>query len=75
MDGLSEQHVSNSPPQSEKSKGATLDELLGALDRLAEQAAEGPMGLAAFVSWWAGAVSNAELELKQRFMEFSSKKK
>lgn len=74
-DGVSEQQIENSPPQPEKSKGATLDELLGAVDRLAKQVVEGPMGLVAFSSWWVGAMSKAELELKQRFMEFSSRKK
>lgn len=71
-DGLSEQQISNASPQS---KGSTLKELLGAVDRLVKQAAEGPLGLTAFASWWVGAVSRAELELKQRFMDFSSKKK
>lgn len=74
-DSLSEQKMENPPPQPEKIKGVTLDELLEAVDRLAKQAVEGPMGLAAFTSWWVGAMSKAELELKQRFMEFSSKKK
>lgn len=74
-DGMSEQRIENSPPQPEKSKGATLDELLGAVDRLAKQVVEGPMGLVAFSSWWVGATSKAELELKQRFMEFSSRTK
>lgn len=73
-DSLSEQQIENSPPQPEKSKGVTLDELLEAIDRLAKQAVEAPMGLAAFASWWVGAMSKAELELKQRFTEFTSKK-
>lgn len=48
--------------------GATLDELLEAMAGLAKHTKEHPIGLTTFVAWWLGATSNAEIELKNRFL-------
>lgn len=54
-------------------EGATsnvdLDDLLAAVGGLLQKVEEdGPMGAAAYAAWWVGAVSEAELELKNKFL-------
>lgn len=46
-----------------------LDDLLMAVDGLLQKIQEdGPMGEATYATWWVGAVSEAELELKNKFL-------
>lgn len=48
-----------------------LEELLAAVDGLSQKVEEGGgggIGVTAYAAWWVGAVSDAELELKRRFL-------
>ncbi|CAM9653733.1 unnamed protein product [Ectocarpus fasciculatus] len=54
-----------------ESPAVTLEELLAAVDVLSQKVEEGGgagVGVTAYAAWWVGAVSDAELELKRRFL-------
>lgn len=69
---VSLRHQRPKTPQEDGTEATTLDEMLEALAGLAKETEEGPVTLTAFAAWWVGAVSEAEIELKKRFLSAPS---